>query len=75
MSSIYSINKNNTQTVNRRETLSLLYKPTTEPDRLAGLRDDLSHVSCDQPVGISLRLEFVRKRGKRARHRSLERDL
>lgn len=45
MNSIYSINKNNTQAANRRETLSLLYKPTTEPDRLAGLRDGLSHVA------------------------------
>lgn len=27
------------------ETLSLVCKPTTEPDRLAGSRDDLSHAA------------------------------
>lgn len=31
--------------LNHRETLSLVCKPTTEPDRLAGLRDILSHVA------------------------------
>lgn len=39
------INKSGVCKLNRRETLSLVCKPTTEPDRLAGLRDILSHVA------------------------------
>jgi len=41
------INKSGVRKLNHRETLSLVCKPTTEPDRLAGLRDILSHVAAN----------------------------
>lgn len=73
MSSIYSINKNNTQAANRRETLSLVYKPTTEPDRLVGLRDQVCPTLLWRACGNQLASGIREKmREARVRRRSFE---